>query len=250
MARFRRRATRYKPTIQSHPGRSNIGAICIRVLDLLFPSLKRALLNILVAGSCSILLWLLIFSSSSPTANLIVPGQGGNNRPAPPHPIPQLIKDGLEKWEKIVGSQSTSYEQAVETYKRRYKLDPPPGFDKWFSYCFTNKVQLVDEYDELMRTLEPFRKMGSKEMRRRAAAAMWGFYDTNAIVLNKTGLHLAGRDEIRVERSEGIIRYLRDNKVVDILKEVVTEEWMIPVNELAEPRVLNKMDLSKFDIGL
>ncbi|RPA87981.1 hypothetical protein BJ508DRAFT_1062 [Ascobolus immersus RN42] len=230
--------------LRNHPSRNNLGSLGVKLLNCLFPSIRRSLLNLLVAGATSILLWLLVFSGPTSDGGTRTSPFSQTVRPSSQHPIPGLIQDGLAKWEKMLSSQSKTYDEAVANYKRRYKLDPPAGFDKWYSYCFSNNVLLVDEYDELMRSLEPFRKMGSREMRRRAAASMWAFYDTNAIVVNKEGLSLAGHEEIRVERAEGIVRYLRDNKVVEILKGVVTEEWMIPTNELAEPRVLDKVDLT------
>lgn len=47
------------------------------------------------------------------------------------HPILHLIEKAEEEWEDLLASQSTTLEQAVAEYKRRYKRPPPKGFDVW-----------------------------------------------------------------------------------------------------------------------
>ena len=47
------------------------------------------------------------------------------------HPITHLIAEAEQAWENTLRRQSQSLEQAVREYKRRYKMNPPAGFDSW-----------------------------------------------------------------------------------------------------------------------
>lgn len=44
----------------------------------------------------------------------------------------------------------------MKEYKRRYKRNPPAGFDKWWKFVEEHDVQLPDEYDTIMRDVEMF----------------------------------------------------------------------------------------------
>lgn len=50
------------------------------------------------------------------------------------HPITHLIAEAETKWEDMLRRQSQSLEDAVREYKRRYKMNPPTGFDSWSVY--------------------------------------------------------------------------------------------------------------------
>ncbi|GJN90764.1 hypothetical protein Rhopal_003778-T1 [Rhodotorula paludigena] len=90
--------------------------------------------------------------------------------PTSPHPILPLITTARQKWDKKVASQSTTFDRATRTYKSRYGLAPPPGFDKWFAFATQGRNHsLVDEYDQLMEDLKPYRELSPQELRRRTA---------------------------------------------------------------------------------
>lgn len=50
------------------------------------------------------------------------------------HPMFDLLREGEEKFEKMVEKRSESLEEAVEEYRRRYGRQPPIGFDRWWEY--------------------------------------------------------------------------------------------------------------------
>jgi hypothetical protein len=50
------------------------------------------------------------------------------------HPILALIEHAEKKWRNLIKRQSTTLEEAVDEYKRRYRRNPPLGFDHW-SVC-------------------------------------------------------------------------------------------------------------------
>lgn len=102
----------------------------------------------------------------SPVRGLIQVVEG----PTEAHPIIPLLREAREKWHKKLTSQSRTFDRATRTYKARYGRAPPPGFDKWFAFATQGRNHsLVDEYDQLMADLEPFRALPAAELRRRTA---------------------------------------------------------------------------------
>jgi hypothetical protein len=71
----------------------------------------------------------------------------------PDHPIYELMEHAERRWNRLLKSQSTTLERAVDEYRRRYRMDPPAGFDAWFAWCKSHGVTIVDEYDQLMKDL-------------------------------------------------------------------------------------------------
>lgn len=84
------------------------------------------------------------------------------------HPIPRLMASAQSRFKQLLSRQSKTLNQAVREYRRRYKIDPPLGFDEWFLFAMENDVKIIDEYDGLMRDLRPFLEgMSGAEVRRR-----------------------------------------------------------------------------------
>ncbi|KAG8827963.1 capsule-associated protein CAP1 [Serendipita sp. 399] len=83
------------------------------------------------------------------------------------HPIPKLMADAQTKYKQLLGRQSKTLRQATKEYRQRYGRDPPKGFDEWFTFAKANDVKMVDEYDQLVRDLEPFWQLSGEELRRR-----------------------------------------------------------------------------------
>jgi hypothetical protein len=92
------------------------------------------------------------------------------------HPIEQLVQAAEVEWAKVVQSQSQSLEQAVAEYKRRYRLPPPPNFDKWYEFAKRKDVQLIDEFDTIYHTLRPFWALPPATIRSRTREAI-GYSD-------------------------------------------------------------------------
>lgn len=84
------------------------------------------------------------------------------------HPIPKLMHEAQASFRALIMRQSKTLPAAVREYKARYKRDPPKGFDEWFAFAQANKVKIIDEYDLLMKDLEPFWSLSGTELRRRA----------------------------------------------------------------------------------
>lgn len=153
------------------------------------------------------------------------------------HPIPKLMREADEKWDRYLQWQPKTYAEAYQQYQDRYGIKPPKGFLFWWQYAQKNNVTILDGFDGLMNSLEPFRKMGSAEMRRRVDIMMVAPKDMNAIwVHKKSTFTKEGQWGVRIERSNGILEMLKP--VQEVFNTLKGDPWMIPVNELAEPRIL------------
>lgn len=101
----------------------------------------------------------------------------GSNKPkaqkgTSSHPIQDLIGDARRQFEATKSKQSKTLQQAVDEYRRRYKMPPPPNFDKWFVFAKENNVQLVDEFDTIYDLILPFWGLKPKTIRERAKEAL------------------------------------------------------------------------------
>lgn len=83
-----------------------------------------------------------------------------SSRPGPPpaHPILTLMQNASSLWHAKLSRQSRTLSEAVAEYKRRHRgRNPPKGFDKWWEFVSgRGGVKLVDEYDRIWETIEPF----------------------------------------------------------------------------------------------
>ncbi|KAI1861067.1 hypothetical protein JX265_009686 [Neoarthrinium moseri] len=114
------------------------------------------------------------FSSSTWPAP---PPQGPFNpkpKPAPAgsHPMWHLITAAERELEDTKSRQSKTLEDAVAEYRRRYRIPPPPHFDKWFAFARAKRVQLIDEFDMIHESLTPFWGLKPATIRQRAKEAL------------------------------------------------------------------------------
>ncbi|KAG0146696.1 hypothetical protein CROQUDRAFT_43986 [Cronartium quercuum f. sp. fusiforme G11] len=81
-----------------------------------------------------------------------------SNQPSPEiqHPIFSLIKNATAKWKYKIDNQSLNLSSGVAEYYQRYHRHPPRGFDEWWDWATEKGVQLLDEYDSIMKAIEPF----------------------------------------------------------------------------------------------
>ena len=88
------------------------------------------------------------------------------------HPIYQLITKAEAEFKSLKDRQSGTLAKAVEEYRRRYKLPPPPNFDKWYEFATSKGVELIDEYDTIYHSLLPFWALKPSVIRGRAREAL------------------------------------------------------------------------------
>ncbi|CEI63699.1 hypothetical protein FVEN_g6820 [Fusarium venenatum] len=91
------------------------------------------------------------------------------------HPVEILAGRSMEKFESTMRNQSGTYEAAALEYKRRYRLDPPTGFEGWFQFAQHHKSPIIDDFDMITDSISPFLKLSGKEV----AEAMDKLYKTS-----------------------------------------------------------------------
>ena len=146
--------------------------------------------------------------ASQPTAAVQHPGHDS-------HPILQLIDQAAQEEEEKLERQSTTLADAVREYKRRYKLHPPPNFDKWYYMAKERGVQFIDEYDTIYHSLLPFWSLPPSVIRERTREAL-GFDNTlmGILIRNRRVANINGAEQWQQTATTGMmdsfIKYLPD----------------------------------------
>ena len=84
-------------------------------------------------------------------------GQKQNSNVNPElHPVDSIVRLAQSQFSLILARQSKTLEEATIEYARRYGRQPPPRFDEWFRLAQEHEFLMVDEFDSIMRSLEPF----------------------------------------------------------------------------------------------
>ncbi|MCJ1274280.1 capsule-associated protein CAP1 [Puttea exsequens] len=131
------------------------------------------------------------------------------------HPIYRLITKEEQAFEALKLRQSGSLPKAVEEYRHRYKIPPPPNFDKWYEFAIGRGSELIDEYDTIYHSLLPFWGLKPSIIRGRAREAL-GFDNALVSVLIRNGavITVAGGTEWQQQSTVGMlepfVKYLPD----------------------------------------
>lgn len=59
--------------------------------------------------------------------------------------------------------QSKNYAAAHEEYRRRYGIDPPPGFAAWYDFARLHNSPIIDEFDIIHESISPFLSLDGEE---------------------------------------------------------------------------------------
>ncbi|KAI0475377.1 glycosyltransferase family 90 protein [Xylariaceae sp. FL0804] len=90
---------------------------------------------------------------------LVVFLQAGFGRPVgvsrTPGPLIAAAKADSQAW-IAAAATSTTLQSAVENYRQRYRMPPPPNFDKWFEYATTVNSSIIDIFDQIDVDLLPY----------------------------------------------------------------------------------------------
>lgn len=200
---------------------------------------KAQLLSIL--GLCSFIAFTLILLKQknehvpqTPSTEPIDPTLLDPTKPLPPstadtHPIFELINKAHDEDAKVKEKQSETLSAAVAEYRRRYKVPPPPNFDKWYEFAKSKGVQLVDEYDTIYHSLLPFWALKPSVIRGRAREAL-GFDNALMGLTIRDGqvISAAGGAEWQQTSTTGMVK--------DFVKHL--PDMDLPFNVHDEPRVI------------
>ncbi|KAG8865280.1 Glycosyltransferase Family 90 domain containing protein [Tulasnella sp. 330] len=134
------------------------------------------------------------------------------------HPIYELIRESEKRWQEKLAKASTTLDDAVLEYFRRYHRAPPKGFEHWWNYVQIHEVQLPDEYDQIFHDIEPFWGMDPAHVIEQQQ--IWEHDDrvgSYTIAVEDGQVYLANDT---MKEGEAKIGSTRANGQVDILREV------------------------------
>ena len=80
------------------------------------------------------------------------------------HPVEVLIQSAKADFESLLQRQSQSYTAAHGEYRRRYSVEPPPGFKAWYEFAKFHQSPIIDEFDMIYDSISPFWRLSGKEV--------------------------------------------------------------------------------------
>lgn len=80
------------------------------------------------------------------------------------HPVEILIQAARVDFQQLKGKQSRSFEAAHAEYQRRYGMEPPAGFEEWYSFAVENKSPIIDNFDAIYTSITPFFRLSGLEL--------------------------------------------------------------------------------------
>ncbi|KAH7121458.1 hypothetical protein EDB81DRAFT_813991 [Dactylonectria macrodidyma] len=81
-----------------------------------------------------------------------------------PHPVEALAQKAKKDFEQLSNGQSRTYLEAYNEYERRYKNEPPPGFEAWYTFAASNQSPIIDDFDLIYDAVSPFWKLSGREV--------------------------------------------------------------------------------------
>ena len=86
-----------------------------------------------------------------------------------PHPIDQLIVQASSNHTTWLAqaNQSRTLGEAVRNYQRRYNRNPPPNFDRWYTFANARSSLIIDDFDRVHNDLLPFWALEPRLLRNR-----------------------------------------------------------------------------------
>ena len=98
------------------------------------------------------------------------------------HPVEVLVEDARRRYTHMVENQSKSLTEAIASYKKRYRREPPPGFKNWYHVAVRLNATIIDNYDSVMAMFEPYWSISARELRARVREALDpGYMDGNVL---------------------------------------------------------------------
>ncbi|KAJ7267462.1 glycosyl transferase family 90-domain-containing protein [Mycena rebaudengoi] len=146
------------------------------------------------------------------------------------HPIFELIRRAEAAWAAKLNRASTSLRQAVAEYRKRYRRDPPKGFDEWWDYVQDNSVQLPDEYDQIYADLEPFWGIEPRDL---FAIRSDLEAKVDSYTLGKTETSPVGVVNTSFEKGKYDQLITGSKNIIDLLRDV--EEFLPPFRAVFSP---------------
>ena len=134
---------------------------------------------------------------------------------------------------QLEARQSSTPEQAVHAYKRRYLRQPPAAFEKWVALALENNATIIDDYDQIEVDIDFLRQAGlvgnRLKMRMLEAKSLLPGYELGQLSIVDGQAVVFGPD----------VGPLSSSTLVELLGPVqqVIPDVTVPFNWRAEPRM-------------
>lgn len=153
------------------------------------------------------------------------------------HPIEMLGAEANTRFSEMLRKQSKTLREAVAEYKHRYNRPPPPGFDIWWDRAIELNATIVDNFDTVMASLEPFWGLSAREMRIRIQLAVDTHNQISHIVVKNHSIHVSedsdfGHTDTVVQWMQPILKYLPDLEIA--FSDTDEPRVVIPHDELEQ----------------
>ncbi|KAI0021701.1 glycosyltransferase family 90 protein [Xylariomycetidae sp. FL0641] len=138
-------------------------------------------------------------------------------------PIPSaptfVISDARRESDAWIAAaaRSTTLNSAVEEYRSRYGLPPPPNFDKWYNFAIGAQSPVMDTFDQINSDLLPFWGLSPSALRQRTTHLL------EHPILSMGGLIIEGGQVDISPHVHGTHRWM-----MDIIKDMVEPfaQWL------------------------
>lgn len=87
-----------------------------------------------------------------------------HNQLLQPHPVQTLFLNAQTDFERLVSEQSQTFNKAEAEYRRRYGMEPPPGFQRWYDFAVSHKSPMIDQFDMIYDSVSPFWRRSGQEV--------------------------------------------------------------------------------------
>lgn len=143
-----------------------------------------------------------------------------------PAAIRWRIRAAHEQANVALTTQSTSPQEAISEYKRRYRRDPPSGFSDWVQFALDHGSKVIDDFDEIDRDLEPFRTPEAQHMFHQLNNQKEGWANIRRVIVQDGAMYASSYDEFW-------------NRLVTPFLHALPNNSVFYTNTLDEPRVLS-----------
>ncbi|KAI0129666.1 hypothetical protein BJ170DRAFT_700843 [Xylariales sp. AK1849] len=80
------------------------------------------------------------------------------------HPVAVLIHEAKASFEGTLQKQSRTYKAACDEYRRRYSIEPPPGFEAWYDFAVSHQSLIIDDFDTIYDGISPLWRLSGDEV--------------------------------------------------------------------------------------
>jgi hypothetical protein len=80
------------------------------------------------------------------------------------HPVEILVRRGKMNFENLLKRQSKNHQEAVKEYRRRYGIEPPPGFEAWYEFAINRQSPIIDDFDAIYHAISPMWSLSGQQV--------------------------------------------------------------------------------------